>query len=301
MEKNPQGSERKFKFLFYLCRLNYEIDIMQNIPRPIENIKAEAYLTSFLNTCRDVNIEPQGVFSRNYAEDVISVESDVEMNEKLTLSLSRDSLFHILPEGLFFVEYKLRELGKKNDPEKFKLEEERIQKEKKRIRLFFQPFDTTYFRLRFELEKKVNGLAENRTQFILNKLFDAFSFEKEDKDNSLIRKILPLLLFAPEIRGNKHLLKDVLKGVFFPAKVDLFVLKKRQPSGLSETVMKVNVYIKKLSSKQFKDLKKEADVFALFFQEWFVPVDNRLEFKIKDNSERFILGKALTLDYNTYL
>lgn len=274
---------------------------MQNIPRPIENIKAESYLTTFLDSCKDVNIELQGVFSRNYEDDIIAVDVDLETNKKWIVSLSRDSLFHILPEGLFFVEYKLRELGKKNNPEKFKLEEERIQKEKKKIRLFFQPFDTTYFRLRFELEKKLNELAGNRSQFIFDKIFDVFPFDTEDTDNPLIRKILPLLLFSSEIRGNKYLLKDVLKSVFFPAKVDLFVVRKRHASGLRETVMKVNVYIKKLSAKQFMELKKEADVFARFFREWFVPVDNGFEFKIKDNSERFIFGKAMTLDYNTYI
>jgi len=78
-------------------------------------------------------------------------------------------------------------------------------------------------------------------------------------------------------------------------------VRKRHASGLRETVMKVNVYIKKLSAKQFMELKKEADVFARFFREWFVPVDNGFEFKIKDNSERFIFGKAMTLDYNTYI
>jgi len=270
---------------------------MRDIPCPIKHIKAESYLASFLDSCANVNIEPQGVFSRNYDDDVMTIEYGDEANHPLIVQLSRDSLFHILPEGLFFIENNLRDIAKKNDTEKFKQEEERITKEKKKIRLFFQPFDTTYFRLRFDLEKTLNKLAENRTQLILDEIFDVFPL---DTDNPHIRKIIPLLPIASEIRGNNYILKDVLKGVFFPAKVALYRIKKRKSGRLMNT-LKINIYIEKLPAVDFRNLQKEADIFAKFLYEWFLPVDCDYEFKIKDKSERFVLGKAMTLDYNTYL
>jgi len=272
---------------------------MKNIPHPIENIKAESYLTSFLASCLDVNIEPLGVFSRNYSEDVMLIEYGDDANHRLNVQLSRDSVFNILPEGLFFEENKLRDIGKQNNAEKFREEEERIIKEKKKIRLFFQPFDTVYFRLRFELEKSLNELSANRTQLIFDEIFDVFPL---DTDNSLIHKIMPLLPLASEIRGNNHLLKDVLRGVFFPAKVELFRQRKRKPSDSRvKNVLKINVFIEKLSAGEFRNMKEEADVFAQFLYDWFLPVDCDYEFKIKDKSERFVLGKTMTLDYNTYL
>ena len=271
---------------------------MKNIPLPVENIKAESLLTTFLTSCSDVFIEPQGVFSRNYNNDVISLEISDEINNKLTLKTSRDSLFHILPEGLFFVENKLRDLAKKNNTEKFKQEEERITKEKLKIRLFFQPFDTVYFKLRFELEKKLNKLSTSRNQILFDELFDVFPLQS---DNTLIRKIKPLIPLASEIRGNKHLMKDALKAVFFPAKIELFTIKRRRDSGDLRSMLKINVHIENLSAAQFRNLKKEADEFARFFYEWFIPVDLDYEFKIKDTKQRFGLGKTMTLDYNTYI
>jgi len=272
---------------------------MEHIPRIVEHVKAEAFLTSFLTSCSDVLVEPQGVFSRNYNDDIISFEVSDEIKNKYTLRLSRDSVFHILPEGLFFVENKLRELAKKNDTDKFKQEEERITREKKRICLFFQPFDTVYFRLRFELEQKLNDLTKNRIRVLIDKLFDVFPLQT---DNRLIRKIIPLIPFASEIRGNTRLMKDVLKAVFYPTTmIDIFLIKKRKVTGVMGNVLSIIVHIEKLSATQFMNLQMEANVFAPFFYEWFIPVDLDYQLKIKDTREPFVLGKAMTLDYNTYL
>lgn len=269
-----------------------------NLPRPVENIKAESFLASFLESCSVMNIEHLGVFSRNYNEDIIAMDIDDEIKGTINMQLSRDSLFNILPEGLFFVENKLRQIGKENNTGKFKLEEERINKEKQKIRLFFQPFDTAYFKFRFDLEKKLNEIATNRIRILNDKFLDIFSINSE---NPYIGKIIPLLPVASEIRGNAGILKDVLKAVFFPAKIEIQKTIKRKATGDLENRMKIIIHIEKLSSAQFRNLKKEVDVFAGFFYEWFLPVDATPLFKIKDTKERFILGHSMTLDYNTYL
>jgi hypothetical protein len=269
---------------------------MKTFPQPVDHIKAETFLTSFLDSCRDVIIEPHGVFFRNYDNDVISVDAD-EYDRKMVVKISRDGLFQILPESLFFVENKLREIGKKGDKEKFKQEEERIRKEKQNIKTFFQPFDVAYFKLRFELEKKLNHLATNRAQIIIDELIDDFGI---DAENPIVRKMLPLAPIASEFRGNKFLLKDVLKILFYPANVEI-LLKRSKASGMKGTILKFIVYIEELSAEQFRTMKKDVEGFSQFFYEWFLPVDMGCEFKIADKNERFILGKSMTLGYNTYL
>ena len=269
-----------------------------NLPQTVENIKAESFLASFLESCSDINIDPQGVFSRNYNEDIIGIDIDSEAKEKMTIQLSRDGLFHILPEGIFFKENELREIGRKKNTEKFKLEEERINKEKQKIRLFFQPFDTAYFRLRFELEKKLNEIATNRIRIFFDELLDVFPVNLE---NPYIKKVIPLIPVSSEIRGNARILKDILKAVFFPAKIEMQNRIKQKTTGNSGRIMKITVHIEKLSAEEFRNLKKEADVFACFFYEWFLPVDLEYQFKVKDTKEQFILGSPMTLDYNTYL
>ena len=271
---------------------------MNHLPRPVENVKAELFLATLLESCSDVVVEPSGVFSRNYDEDIIAIDDGDGHSPKMTVRLSRDSLFHILPQGLFFKENALKDLSKQKDSDKFRQEEERILKEKRKILSFFQPFDTTYFRLRFDFEKKLNELSANRLQILFGELFDVFQL---DSDNPLIRKIIPLLPLASEIRGNKYVMREVLQGVFFPSRVEMFVQQKRSASGKAGNRLIINVYIEKLSAAQFRNLIKEAEAFICFFYEWFLPVDLDYELKIKDKKERFVLGKAMTLDYNTHI
>jgi len=267
---------------------------MTHLPRPVENVKAELFLSAFLESCSDVVVEPAGVFSRNYDEDLIAIDNGDGHSGKMTVRLSRDSLFHILPQGLFFKENALKDLSKQNASDRFKHEEERILKEKRKILSFFQPFDTTYFKLRFDLEKKLNELSVNRLQILFGEFFDVFQL---DSDNPLIRKIIPLLPFASEIRGNKYVMRDVLQGVFFPSHVEMSIQKKDKAANR----LMINVYIEKLSAVQYRNLLKETEAFIRFFYEWFLPVELDYELKIKNKKERFILGKAMTLDYNTHI
>jgi hypothetical protein len=271
---------------------------MNHLPRPVENVKAELFLAALIESCSDVVIEPSGVFSRNYDEDIIAIDGDDGYSRKMTVRLSRDSLFHTLPQGLFFKENTLKDLSKQNAPDKFKHEQERILKEKRKILSFFQPFDTTYFRLRFDFEKKMNELSANRLQILFDELFDVFEL---NSDNPLIRKIIPLLPIASEIRGNKYVMRDVLQGVFFPSHVEMSVQNKRGASGKAGNRLVINVNIEKLSAAQFRNLIKEAEAFIGFFYEWFLPFDLDYELKIKDKKERFVLGKTMTLDYNTHI
>ena len=248
---------------------------MKKLPRPVENIKAESFLTTFLESCSDVTIEHEGVFSRNYNEDMIDVGADCD--EKINIRLSRDSLFHILPEGLFFAGNRSKEAAYGDSAEKQKL------------LAFFRPFDTAYFRLRFALEKELNAMAAGKTEVLMDELLDIFVV---DKEHPLIRKITPLMPLASEIRGNRRVLKDILEELFLPAPVEVLKNPKRY---------KIVVHIKKLAAKEFNNQKKDADILARCVYEWFLPVDSECILKIKDTTERFILGNSLTLDYNTYL
>ena len=271
---------------------------MSDLLLSFENIKAEAFLASLKDSISEMGLEFQGVFSRNYHNDIIDCDVyTVSDTDKFDFWLSRDGLFHILPEGLFFEEDLLRKIDKEKNREKFKATSEKIKKEKEKIRLFFHPFDKTYFVLRFELEKKLNEIANNKTQLLINELFDIY---KINSDNQLVNRIKPLLLIASEIRGNRMIMGDILKNLFFPAKVDIRIADKYISSGNTRKCFKVTIHIEKLSNKKYRSIKKDLDVFVQFFYEWFLPADMGYEFKIKDIKETFVLGKDLTLDYNTY-
>ena len=264
-----------------------------------ENMKAESYLSTLMESVSDACLEFHGVFSRNYVSDIISMDEEKIFDKmQLNIRLSRDSLFHILPEGLFFRENELREVAQEKNEEKFKALEEKIILEKQKILAFFYPFDKTYFGLKFELEKRVNELATNRTRLLLDELFKDFQI---DEKNELIKKLIPLLPLASEIRSNKMIWKDIIQNIFFPARVDVRIAEKLISEGVKRRIVKTTIHIEKLSNEEFMIYKKNIDVFAQFFYEWFIPVDMGYEFKVKDVKEQFVLGKPLTLDYNTYL
>ena len=271
-------------------------DLSQNL----DNIKAEAFLTSLMESLAGTNLEFQGVFSRNYYNDIIDLYQEKVLDKYLlNIKLSRDSLFHILPEGLFFRENELRKAAKEKNEEKFKALEEKIRREKQKILSFFYPFDKAYFGLRFDLERKLNEFAENRTQVLIDKLFDIY--ELNEAKNPLIRRIIPLLPIASEIRSNKIIWRDIIRNLFFPANVDIRIAEKTNTQGIKRSIVKTTIHIEKLSKEEFMSIKEDVDTFASFFYEWFIPADMGYEFKVKDVKERFVLGKAMTLDYNTQL
>lgn len=272
---------------------------MKDLSQHHENIKAESFLSSMLESLSAIDMEFQGVFSRNYYNDIIVIDNDLDFGEdRLNISLSRDSIFHILPEGLFFRENELRKVQKEKNIEKFKALSEKIIKEKQRLLLLFYPFDKTYVNLRFDLERKLNDLAANKTSIMMDKLFDIYQI---DEKNDFIRKTIPLLPLASEIRGNPMIWRDVFKSIFYPAEVEVRILEKPNAAGLMRNAVKTTIHIERLSNREFKRINKDVSVFGEFFYEWFLPVDMGYEFKVKDRREQFVLGKQMTLDYNTQI
>ena len=273
-------------------------DNIKDLSPNLDLIKAESFLTSMMESIEGTYLEFQGVFSRNFYNDIFYIDREKILDKfQLNIKLSRDSLFHILPEGLFFRENELRKAAKEKNMDKFKALEEQIIREKKKILSFFYPFDKAYFGLRFELERKLNEFAEDRTQIWIDKLLDIYGLN--DFKNNLIRRILPLLPLASEIRSNQKIWKGILQSIFFPALVDIRITKKTNAAGIRHNIVKTTIHIEKLSNEEYLSIKKDVDAFARFFYEWFIPVDMGYEFKVKDVKERFVLGKDLTLDYNT--
>jgi len=270
-----------------------------DLSRTHDKIKAESFLTTLMESVSEANLEFNGVFSRNYVNDIISMEYEKVFDKmQLNIRLSRDSLFHILPEGLFFRENELRKVAQEKNEEKFKALEQKIIWEKQKLLSFFYPFDKTYFSLKFEMERKLNELAANRTSLLMDKLFAVFQI---DEKNDLIRKLIPLLPLASEIRSNKVIWKGILKNIFYPAKIGIRISEKLNNDGIKRRIVKTTIHIEKLSNEEFMRLKKEVDIFARFFYEWFLPVDMGYEFKVKDVRQPFVLGESLTLDYNTQM
>ena len=244
--------------------------------------KAET-LISQLDIKDDFCVRMEGIFSRNYSEDLIGIE---EIDDKTFLKLSRDGIFHLLPEGLFFEGNRVKNIPKHD----FSREYKKFKEEKERIELFFQLFDTTHFKLSLELEKKLNRIAEQRNDIFTNAFFDEPEVEEDNQYISGIKKLLP---FASELRGNFALLTDILKNIFSVEKIEIV---ETEPFHRRFIIHKEG-----LSQEEYLLMDEELVPFFDFFSQWFLPVEMEYDFRLKDYKTPFTLGNILLLDYNTRL
>jgi hypothetical protein len=235
-------------------------------------LKAETLLMQ-MNLDADLHVQMEGVFPRNYSEDLMKVE---QQEDGTTITLSRDGIFHLLPERLFFEENTLKEKGKRFFD--FNEEYHELKKKRKELLAFFQPFDATFFKLSLELEQKLNN---------------SDGMLKQVQHDDYITKLKKLLPFASQIRGNLHLLIDLLKHVFSVNKIEI---KETEPFKKQFIIHKEG-----LTKEEYVNMDKELIPFFDFLRHWFLPVEIISDFRIKDFKQPFILGETLILEYNTNL
>lgn len=269
---------------------------------PIEDIKAETVVSVMSDdTCPEVRVH--GSFYRNYFEDIIRITGK-EGAQSIVVELSRDGVYHLMPENLFFQEDRLlikkRKFLSKNgisNETAIKEEVKKLRSEKKQLLAFFRFFDTHYFAAGVNLEKEIFEIENIYTELILKHFFE---YDIKNEENIYIKKIAPLLIYACEIRGNFLLLQKILSAVLkFRVEIKNRNFFKDQCVELIPYIEFI-IHIKGLSKKEYQELNMVYAPFFRFISEWFLPFETEFGFKIKDIAQPFILNeKQLILDYNT--
>ncbi len=245
-------------------------------------VKAET-LIARMDIKENFHVRMGGIFSRNYSEDLICVE---EKDDQPVFTLSRDGMFHLLPEGLFFEENKIKKFPKNDFEEKYR----QFKEEKERIEFFFQQFDTELFKLSVKLDEKLNEILERKSDIFISTFSDVPETETDNKYISGIKAMLP---FVNDLKGNFALLADILKNVLSAEKVEI---RETQPFHRQFVIHKSG-----LTKDEFVKMDEELVDFFDFFHQWFLPVEMEYSYRIKDYKTPFILGTTLLLDYNTLL
>jgi len=254
------------------------------------DIKAET-LISIYDIKEEIVTQMEGVFFRNYSEDLMNVEN---YGENITATLSRDSIFHLLPEKLFFEDT----THKRNKKQFFDFTEDyqELLRKRREILSFFQPFDISFFKLSLDFEQKLNFFAETGNNFFQNFfLNDTKSNPRNSKPETdkYIAKLKMVLPFVSQIRGNLQLIADLLKTIFEVDKVEIKEIE----------LFKKHFIIHKegLSKDEYLTMDKELVTFFEYLKQWFLPVELKCDFRLKDYSRPIILGESLILEYNTNL
>lgn len=257
---------------------------------PIGDLRAETFLNLLFPDGAPVRVSSKGIFYSNYSEDLLEVETNHP--EAKHVSLSRDGLFHLLPEALLVEENRLRDPKKKNTP---------FAPEKERVLNFFVPFDTEYFQICLGLEKMVGNMETFMVDDLLKSLHD---IDIQDVRNVLVRKAAPLLLQASEIRGDYVLIARLMTAIT-GFRTNIEPVSRTIPALAGdkhlETLARIVFHIPDLNNQEYLQRYGELGEFVEFMTEWFFPADQDFEYKIKDEHHLFVLDGSITLDYNTYL
>lgn len=243
----------------------------------------------------DIEIADKGSFYRNICEDIIEME--YLKTSVVSVSLSRDGIYQLLPEALFFHEDRLLATRESNYTEELK----RLKDEKEVLSTFFKPFDTTYFECSAFLEEVVEEMALRKNDILLNLLYD---YDSSKEENRHIKQLAPLLPYAFEIRGDLKFLQQVLQAIF-KEKVEISLIYRQQypfvEDSIDSPLQVFTFHVKGLNMVLYKQMMDELAAFFPFFAEYFLPFDVDYIFKVRDIEQVFLLEKPLILDYNTQL
>lgn len=215
-------------------------------------------------------VSNKGTFYRNYSEDVLQLDANLSQ-----VSLSRDGLLRLLPQGLV------------NTKDELKTAEE-----------LFVPFDSWRFRDSLRAEEDFAYLLENRLNIILKTYYGV---DIEAETNPLIREMMKLLPLSRSIRGNFHKIGDILKALL-NKRVTTHITCYNWSDKTVDTQPMVcyKVWVPDLTSEDYKELEKNIETLKNFLVEWFIPFDTycAIEIKAEKNTS---LNNAMLLNYNTKL
>lgn len=152
----------------------------------------------------------KGQFSRAYRFDILDsriVDYNYDSARILSLDLSRDGIYDMLPQGITHVSNNDRP-GKGVDSMIAEYNEQK--KEQKSARNFFQPFENEMFRYGVRIERFEREFLYNLNGSAAPEMFYEFWNIDRDFPPYLVSKFIRLLPFAYKIVGNISLAAHIL-------------------------------------------------------------------------------------------
>ena len=172
------------------------------------------------------------LFKRGYSNDILKAEKILinSLDEVLAITLARDGLYDLLPEGLFHTSPDAAissGKGMASDSRK----ESRIEEE---TRKFFLPFENEFFYQRIQLELQERLILQKLNDNSLDDFF--LDFWKIDRSlpKELVIKLAVMLPFVKEIVGDFAMTASCL-GAILDEEVTYMIRYTSEPHGHSDT------------------------------------------------------------------
>ena len=258
-----------------------------NTQKNISELRAEVVLNHQYPEQTDSWIaRNKGSFYRNYSEDILQLDE-----ENSQISLSRDGLLKLLPQGLISTEDELR--GKD-----FSVKYEELSLRKRHLEELFIPFDSLRFRDAVRDEEDLAYLLENKLKTILKTYYGV---EIEEEQNPYVKEMMKVLPMASHIRGNYHKIGDLLNAIL-KHKVTTHISCYNWTDKTIDTqpMISYKVWISGLTENEYCNIERNIEDLKSFIVEWFIPFDTRCLIELKTESSSSLDNKML-LNYNTKL
>jgi hypothetical protein len=191
--------------------LEDQLHLIKNCP---SDIRAEVLLADLILdglSPSDILIFFNSSFKRRYSNDILKVEKLNVNNVKeiLGITLSRDGLYDLLPEGLFHSEWDEPISSAKGMSSSSK-KESRVEEE---TRKFFLPFENEFFYQRIQLELQERSILRKLNDNNLDEFF--LDFWKVDRSlpRELCVKLTSMLPFVKDIAGDFMLTASCLSAI----------------------------------------------------------------------------------------
>ena len=289
---------------------------MKHLP---DDLRAEALLAYLPEGSCKVSV--QGPHLRNAHKDIAGLETLPEHDDVLMLQLGRNSLYTALPEVLFHQVDRFSNLPAQHEKERFAEEYEEQEKEKEQARQFFMPIDLRLLSLRVDVYRQLADVMQYNT-VLENMLTDRLTAEQ--RENRLIRQFIHFLPACRYIRGNRTLLTWMLRKVLIDEGLKIEVVEKVVTydddtpryddcvggvlgegflgNTYDDTVVcyQIHYWPEGQCDEHFMTLMDELEQMRIFVQDYFLSVEETLQFEVAYDDVPLRLSDDLAFNYLNY-
>ncbi|CAN5587646.1 type VI secretion system baseplate subunit TssG [soil metagenome] len=178
-----------------------------------EDFRVEVLVAFWLEngekSVENIIIHPQGTFVRAYNKDVLQVnESDNSQDVVVTINISREGLYDMLPEGLFHQVQKKNQKSTRDSIE----ESKRYKKEEKAARKLFLPLEQEFYRQRIWLEhSELRACLNNVHPENVKLFFDFWGLKTDIFNTQQSNFMLSVMPYLHRVVGNMDLVNYCLE------------------------------------------------------------------------------------------
>lgn len=286
--------------------------MLKSLPEDINIEELLAYLPE-----GSYQVLMNGVHKRNSYGDIVYYEEKAD--GKTEFLIGRHSIYNSLPEYMFHSINRFDNIPERERKERFAEEYAKQESEKEKAHEFFSPIDALLLDLRIKVRKKISQYTSEN--LIMQEIIgDALT--EDEKTNRFIKQVIPFLPQCNIIRGNRTLITMLLRKVLYEEGLTIkektisYELRDNLPQYdciledcRLDTLYVGNEYSENITTytiqywsddectEQFEKFLKELNCFRNFIQDYFLSIEDELNFQVVTDNPPLRLCDDMVYNY----